>query len=61
MRDKLSGLRELGVSYPVMQAGMPGIAGPELAAAVSLAGDGMIARYSAQPSGAGSDPIRVYR
>lgn len=38
MRDKLSGLRELGVSYPVMQAGMPGIAGPELAAAVSLAG-----------------------
>lgn len=38
MRDKLSGLRELGVSCPVMQAGMPGIAGPELAAAVSLAG-----------------------
>ncbi|HOB57420.1 MAG TPA: DUF5719 family protein [Rhodoglobus sp.] len=32
-----------------------------LYAAVSLAGDGMIARYSAQPSGAGSDPIRVYR
>lgn len=38
MKDKLAGLRELGVSYPVMQAGMPGIAGPELAAAVSLAG-----------------------
>lgn len=38
MKDKLSGLRALGVSYPVMQAGMPGIAGPELAAAVSLAG-----------------------
>lgn len=38
MKDKLSGLRRIGVSYPVMQAGMPGIAGPELAAAVSLAG-----------------------
>lgn len=38
MTDKLKSLRALGVSYPVMQAGMPGIAGPELAAAVSLAG-----------------------
>lgn len=32
-----------------------------LYAAVSLAGDGMIARYSAQPSGAASEAIRVYR
>jgi len=38
MKDKLAGLRALGVSHPVMQAGMPGIAGPELAATVSLAG-----------------------
>lgn len=38
MVDKLAGLRALGVSSPVMQAGMPLIAGPQLAAAVSRAG-----------------------
>lgn len=38
MIDKLAGLRALGVTWPVMQAGMPVIAGPELAAAVSRAG-----------------------
>ncbi len=31
-----------------------------LYAAVTLAGDGMIARYAVQPAGAGSLPIRVY-
>lgn len=38
MADKLVALRHIGVRYPVMQAGMPGIAGPKLAAAVSRAG-----------------------
>ncbi|HEX5354596.1 MAG TPA: nitronate monooxygenase [Aquabacterium sp.] len=38
MADKLAALRRVGVLYPVMQAGMPGIAGPKLAAAVSRAG-----------------------
>lgn len=38
MADKLAALRRVGVRYPVMQAGMPGIAGPKLAAAVSRAG-----------------------
>lgn len=31
-----------------------------LYAAITLAGDGMIARYSAQPAGSGSEPILVY-
>lgn len=38
MANKLARLRALGVESPVMQAGMPVIAGPELAAAVSRAG-----------------------
>lgn len=38
MDKKLSRLRSLGVSYPVMQAGMPGVAGVKLAAAVARAG-----------------------
>ena len=31
-----------------------------LYAAVTLAGDGTIARYAVQPAGVGSVPIRVY-
>ena len=38
MKQALQKLLSLGVQYPVMQAGMPGIAGPALAAAVSAAG-----------------------
>lgn len=38
MSDRLSALRQWGVLWPVMQAGMPGIAGPHLVAAVSQAG-----------------------
>lgn len=49
-------------SVPVVAGETYTIAGfDNLYAAVSLAGDGMIARYSARPSGVGSDPIRVYR
>ncbi len=38
MNEALRKLTSLGVQYPVMQAGMPGIAGPKLAVAVSAAG-----------------------
>lgn len=38
MDKKLSRLRSLGVSYPVIQAGMPGLAGVRLEAAVARAG-----------------------
>lgn len=38
MKGTIRKLESIGVQYPVMQAGMPGIAGPRLAAAVSAAG-----------------------
>lgn len=38
MDEKLAPLRRVGIKLPIMQAGMPGVAGPELASAVSRAG-----------------------